>query len=328
VDVGAGAGATPAPGSGARAAVVWELAFCAEDRVLEPCAFSILPDGAGAWLVEQPAPRRLLELGVEVAEVNAELTTAQRALVIERGRLARALAEVERSNRALDEFAQAVSHDLKAPLRAIQEYAGLLAGAGQCSAEERAEFPPRIAALTSRMRQMIDAALAYARAGRAGDRVEAVDSGQLLHEVVAFLSPPAGVAIEIDEGLPELPVERVPFEQVFRNLLSNAIAHRGPGGARVRVSAADTGDAWEFVVADDGPGIPAAQQERIWHLFHTTRPGEGTGLGLALVRRIVEAHQGRVWVRSAPGEGASFHVCWPKRPAGEASRGARTDGQH
>jgi signal transduction histidine kinase len=317
------AGATPAP------APVWELVFCADDRALEPCAFSILPHAGGAWLVEQPAPPRLREMGAEVAEVNAELSTAQRALVIERARLARALAELERSNHALDEFAQAVSHDLKAPLRAIHEYAGLLTEPGQSTASERAGFPPRIAELVSRMREMIDGALAYARAGRVGDRVEMVDSAALLREVVAFLAPPAGVAIELDAGLPLVHTERVPFEQVFRNLLSNAITYRRPEGARIRVSARDAGEAWEFEVTDNGPGIPASQQERIWQLFHTSRPGEGTGLGLALVRRIVEAHQGRVTVRSAPGEGAAFHVCWPKRPAAvRGHRDARADGQH
>jgi signal transduction histidine kinase len=269
-----------------------------------------------------------------VAEVNAELSTAQRALVIERARLARALAEVERSNRALDEFAEAVSHDLKAPLRAIHEYAGLLTAPGTSTPAERAQFAPRIGELASRMRRMIDAALAYARAGRAGERVERVDSGLLLQEVVAFLAPPAEVAIALDRGLPVVETERVPFEQVFRNLLSNAITYRRTEGARIRVHAHDAGDAWEFVVEDNGPGIPPGQRERIWQLFHTTRPGEGTGLGLALVRRIVEAHQGKVSVRSAAGEGgglggAAFHVRWPKRPAaGRVIRGAMADGQH
>jgi signal transduction histidine kinase len=88
----------------------------------------------------------------------------------------------------------------------------------------------------------------------------------------------------------------------------------------VSVSVQDRGDSWEFVVADDGPGIPASQQERIWKLFHTSRPGEGTGLGLALVKRLVEARRGRVTVRSTPGEGSEFHVQWPKRVASADAR--------
>src|SRR5581483_1032888 len=83
--------------------------------------------------------------------------------------------------------------------------------------------------------------------------------------------------------------------------------------AHVRVSAADRGECWEFVVADDGPGIPASQQQRVWRLFHTSRPQDGTGIGLALVKRLVEVEGGRVTLQSTPGEGASFHVLWPKR---------------
>jgi signal transduction histidine kinase len=99
-------------------------------------------------------------------------------------------------------------------------------------------------------------------------------------------------------------------------MLSNAITYRRQGNAHVNVSVEDKGDCWEFVVADDGPGIPPSQQERIWKLFHTSRPGDGTGLGLALVKRLVEARRGRATVRSAPGEGSEFHVRWPKRAAG------------
>lgn len=308
-----------------RAVVVgtWELIFCRDGKTLEPGAYSVIPcgDEGACWLVEHPSPPRLDALAQEVAEVNADLSTTQRSLVIERARLARALEELERSNFALNEFAHVVSHDLKAPLRAIGDYASLVASDEQYVANpERAGYLGRILELTSRMRLMIDAALEYARVGRMGARAERVDSGRLVREVVAFLAPPPGLEIEVAPDMPVIEVERVPFEQVLRNLISNAITYRRPQGARIRVSAREAGDDWEFIVADNGPGIPEAQQSRIFRLFQTSRPGEGTGLGLALVKRIVESQQGSIAVHSARGEGAAFHVCWPRRPAGRPAR--------
>jgi signal transduction histidine kinase len=296
----------------------WELVFCTEERVLETTAFSLVPgsDESERWLVEHPATPRLTQLAAEVSAVNAELATAQRRLIIEQGRLARALAEVERSNLALDEFAHVVSHDLKAPVRAIREYAGfLLDPTGPSTPDERAGDLLRIQQLATRMRRMIDAALEYARAGLAGDRVEAIDAAGVIDDVVEFLAPPPGITIRVDRPLPIIVTERTPFEQVFRNLLSNAITYRRPDGARVEIAARDEGDVCEFTVADNGPGIPEGQEDRIWRLFHTSAPGEGSGLGLALVKRIVEAHQGPVAVRPTPGGGATVVVRGPKRPA-------------
>jgi len=295
----------------------WELIFCAEDRVLETGAFSVVraADDSGCWLVEHPATPRLTQLAAEVSAVNAELATAQRRLIIEQARLARALAEVERSNRALDEFAHVVSHDLKAPVRAIREYAGfLLDAAGPGTDEERVADLRRIHELSARMRRMIDAALAYARAGHAGDRVEPVDPRAVLDDVIGFLAPPKDVTIRITTPMPAIVTERTPFEQVFRNLLSNAIAYRRASDAVIEIAAREDGDMCEITVADNGPGIPEGAQARVWHLFHTTRPGEGSGLGLALVKRIVEAHHGSVALRSTSGHGATFIVRWPKQP--------------
>jgi signal transduction histidine kinase len=298
----------------------WELIFATDDRVLDTGAYSVvrLDSDEGLWLVEHPVTPRLTELASEVANVNTELAMAQRGLVIERARLAHALAELERSNLALDEFAHVVSHDLKAPLRAIREYADLLVDPRESTtASEREADLRRIRDLSMRMRRMIDAALEYARVGRTEDRVEQLDSGAVVRELIEFLAAPAGVTIHVAPDMPRIESERVPFEQVMRNLLSNALTYgRRPDGApaRIDVGARDNGESWEFTVADDGPGIPEAQQNRIWRLFHTTRPGEGTGLGLALVKRIVESRRGKISVVSSPGSGATFHVCWPKRP--------------
>jgi signal transduction histidine kinase len=294
---------------------IWELIFDCGDRLLEPAPFTIIPapDG-GWWLVEHPVSPRLLWLSREVAEMGAELATSRRALFIEQARLAEALKEVERSNRALDEFAHVVSHDLKAPLRGISEHAEVVADATRAMTdEERAKRLERINELTVRMRAMIDAALAYARVGRSTRRIEHIDTSSLLREIVRYLDPPPGITIRVAEDLPPLDAEVVPFEQVFRNLLSNAINYGRQEDGRIEVAGRDAGRCVEFVVSDNGPGIPESQRENIWRLFQTSRPGEGTGLGLALVRRIVESAHGSVSVTSSPTGGAEFHVAWPKQ---------------
>ncbi|HET9012522.1 MAG TPA: HAMP domain-containing sensor histidine kinase, partial [Gemmatimonadaceae bacterium] len=282
-----------------------ELVFASDARMLETSAYTVVREDDGWWLVEHPLTPRLAELANEVSSVNTELASTQRRLVIQQARLAHAMTELERSNLALDEFAHAVSHDLKAPLRAIREYAEGLVDAPQSLAPaEREADLRRIGELAARMRSMIDGALAYARAGRVADRVERVDTAAMLRELVTFLAPPADATIRLGDDLPVIETERVPLEQVFRNLLSNAITYRRESDARIEVTAHDAGDRWEIVVSDNGPGIPESQQPRIWQLFHTSRPGEGSGVGLALVKRIVESHGGEIGVRSVPGQGA------------------------
>jgi signal transduction histidine kinase len=298
----------------------WELVLRGPTRLLEPRAFSLArsSDDDVVWLIEHPADARLEQMAHQLETMNAELATVQRALFKEQARLAAALKELERSNAALDEFAYAASHDLKTPLRAIADYAELLSTGttGERLDEEERGYLARMTVLATKMRGMIDAVLQFARAGRASGHVERVSTAEVLGDIVAFLAPPADVEIVISPQLPTLRVQRVPFEQVFRNLLSNAIKYRREGGARIEVSARDLGVVWEFTVADNGPGISPTQRERIWRLFHTTRPADGSGIGLALVKRLVEAQGGQVRVESTAGEGSQFHVRWPKEPPG------------
>lgn len=311
----------------------WELVFCTRSTILNATAYTRIRthEGArGCWLVEHPTPALLARMAVEVESMNTELATAQRSLVIERSRLNAALAEAERSNRALEEFAQAVSHDLKAPLRAILEYANRPLHRQPEPDSDAASAPlQRINELASRMRLMIDGALDYARAGPTRShvgRAESVDTGTLLREVVDYLAPPPDMTVTVDENMPILQLERVPFERVVGNLLSNAIAFRRAGAAHVRVSAERVAGEWEFMVADNGQGISENLQTRIWNLFYTSRPATGTGVGLALVRRIVETRGGRVTVESTPGEGAQFRVRWPEHAAKISGKGAGTGG--
>jgi light-regulated signal transduction histidine kinase (bacteriophytochrome) len=126
--------------------------------------------------------------------------------------------------------------------------------------------------------------------------------------------PPA--RIEVQPGLPTLESERVPLQQCFMNLIGNALKHAERSDPLVRVGAEDRGEVWEFFVSDNGAGIEPAYHERIWTIFQTLEPRdklESTGIGLAVVRKIVESRGGRAWVESSAGHGATFRFTWPKR---------------
>jgi signal transduction histidine kinase len=295
----------------------WELMFRTADAILDPRTFSATTQANGTelWLVEHPTDPRLEMLTGRVATMNSDLENTQRALVKEQTRLAHALVELRQSNSALDEFAHAVSHDLKAPLRAIIDYAGQLRSSATplMDSTER-DYLGRLESRALSMRAMIDAVLEYARAGRQTGVAEPLDSQLLLRGIVAYLDPPLDVHIELSPDLPTIDGQRVPFEQVFRNLIANAIKYRRASGAWIRVSASPTQTSWEFIVSDNGCGIAPSEQERIWRLFQSAPGNDGTGIGLAVVKRIVESQGGHAFVQSALGDGSHFHVLWP-RPA-------------
>ena len=225
--------------------------------------------------------------------------------------LAAANAELARANRDLESFAYAASHDLRAPLRGIIQTLGWLEEdlGGQLDEGTR----PTLELGKSRARRlevMVEDLLAYSRAGRRPGAVEQVDVGLLVAEVLELLAPPEGFEVEVGE-LPTLRSERAPLVQVFTNLLGNAEKY---GGRRVSVTAAQDAGVWTFAVADDGPGIDPAHHEAVFEMFRKLESRdkvEGAGLGLSLVRRLVEHQGGRVELESALGEGATFRFSWP-----------------
>ena len=315
--VGGGHGTVPAG---------WELILCAGDTALDPRRFTLLRDPAagGWWLLEQPADPGVDAARVAVMEVNTELVDTQRELVREQHRLSAALRELERSNRSLDEFAHAVSHDLRAPLRSIAYYGKWLEeDAGPALAGDARAHLEKIQAQTSRMQAMIEGVLQYARAGRLRSLPETVHLDALIEEVAHLLAPPPSVRISADGPLPTLVTERAPLQQVLLNLVANAITHGGDA-VQVTITAEDRGRDIEVAVADDGPGIPPVMRERVWELFHTGATGArggGTGIGLAVVRRLVEDRGGRAWVAESSGPGTTFRFIWPKESNREIERG-------
>ena len=232
--------------------------------------------------------------------------------------LARLSHALEQSNRELDQFAYVASHDLKAPLRGIANLTQWInEDLGDRLTEESENHMRLLQGRVHRMEALIDGILAYSRAGRVRSQPETVDTGALVQESLELLAPGDGVRVEVQPNMPVIEAERVPLQQVFLNLIGNAIKYTQAArpDVLVKVTHRPTRDGYEFAVRDNGPGIAPEFHERIWGIFQTLQARdrvEGTGIGLSVVKKIVESRGGRVWVESAPGEGAAFHFSWPR----------------
>jgi PAS domain S-box-containing protein len=251
---------------------------------------------------------------VHAVEVTAQVL-ARRGVEEKAEELARTARALEASNLELDQFAYVASHDLKAPLRGIANLAAWITeDLGDVAAGEVREHLALLQGRVHRMEGLIDGILQYSRAGRVREAPARVNTAGLVHEVVDLISPPAGVRVEVEEGMPALWTERLPLQQVFMNLIGNAVKYAGGASPLVRVSARDAGGTWEFAVSDNGRGIAPRYHERIFGMFQTLEARdkvEGTGIGLSIVRKLVDGRGGRVWVESDEGAGSTFRFLWP-----------------
>jgi PAS domain S-box-containing protein len=248
-------------------------------------------------------------------------------------------AELERSNRELEQFAYAVSHDLQAPLRTISGFLNLLAKRYRGQLDDRGEeYIERIMNADQRMQAMIQALLNLSRVESRGEPLAPTDVETILAHARLALDhaiETSGAEISHDP-LPTVSADATQLTQVFQNLIANAIKFRREDvPPRIHVSAERRGDEWVFSVADNGIGIDPAQADRIFQVFqrlHTEEEYPGIGIGLALCKRIVERHGGRIWVAAAPGEGATFKFTLPAAEiqgplsAAKESKGAEQDG--
>lgn len=225
-------------------------------------------------------------------------------------------AEAEQNIKELEQFAYVTSHDLKAPLRSISNLATWLEeDLEEKHTEASREQLELLRDRVQRMDALIEGLLEYSRIGRTERAIDTVDVAQLLAEAVDSLAVPEEFSIIIGDGMPTLSTERLQLYQVFANLISNAIKHHGSPQGTVRVTVEDQGSCYEFAVADDGPGIAPQYHEKIFKIFQTLEArdyGSSTGIGLALVKKIVQEHGGSITLDSEEGKGATFRFTWSK----------------
>ena len=223
---------------------------------------------------------------------------------------------LKKRNQELDHFAYVTSHDLKAPLRAIANLATWLGEdlEGQISEENQQQLR-LMQSRVKRMDGLIQGLLEYARVGRRNTPVKIINVGDLINDVIDSLSPPPEFEIVVAEHMPNLKTEALLLQQVFSNLISNALKYHHLEKGKITVLVRDRGEFYEFAVSDDGLGIEPQYHERIFTIFQTLQARdtiESTGIGLSIVEKIVESQGGTVRVESQLGEGATFYFTWRK----------------
>ena len=285
--------------------------------------------------VRQTKAGRLVDVSVTISPIRDErgriigaskiardITDHKRAEV-ERERL---LTELQRSNAELQQFASVASHDLQEPLRMVSIYVQLLAQRYRETLDPEAqEFIGYAVEGAQRMKALIDALLAYARVGQREGHVSLVDCEVLLARTLTtlHLTVTERQAIITHDPLPTVQGDPVLLGQVFQNLLGNALKFCTPAPPRIHVWAQRAGRQWQFAVRDNGIGIAPQHNERIFEVFQRLHPRAeypGTGIGLAICKKIIERHGGRIWVESTPGQGTTFFFTLPARDEGQAHR--------
>ena len=222
---------------------------------------------------------------------------------------------LEKRNKELDQFAYVASHDLKAPLRGVTTIVKWIEDelAAELSPQLRT-YLDQMKGRLNRLEDLINGLLAYARVGRTSQSAETVDVRQLLAEVAELVVPP-DFTLRVGPALPTFVTDRLGLQQVFTNLLSNAVKYHHRGAGQLEITCQETGQYYAFRVQDDGPGIAPEYHQKIFLLFQTLRDrhtAESTGIGLSIVQKIINEHQGTIRVESAQGQGAAFIFTWPK----------------
>ena len=256
------------------------------------------------------------ELNVEIARRKRGDEEVTKLSAVLEQRVVERTASLEAANSDLKDFAYVVSHDLKAPLRAICQLATWISEDYAPAFDEAGR--ERMKLLVSRVKRMdalIDGILRYSRIGRVVGEQMRIDLDTLIKDMTALIAVPDHIHVVIEDQLPVIVFDRTRIEQVFQNLLSNAVAFMDRPEGEVRIRCVDADTHWKFSIADNGPGIDEKYHEKIFQIFQTLAPrdeDEGTGIGLSIVKKIVETHGGKVWVESEVGKGSTFFFTLPK----------------
>ena len=287
-------------------------------------------DGPREWSLEEQDFAASIADMISLQMEASERQKAERALAKANKHLAEIVAELRRSNKELQDFAYVTAHDLKAPLRGIGTLTDWIMSdyADKLDEEGRSQLQ-LLKGRVSRMSELIDSILHYSEIGRTSKTIEQVDLNALVEDVVGQLSPPDHVLITVDPDLPIVTSEKVRMIQLFQNLIGNAIKYMDKPQGHIEVTCSPQEDYWKFGISDNGPGIAEKYFTKIFQMFQTlTRRDEleSTGIGLAVVKKIVDLYGGAVWVESTVGEGTTFYFTLPKQgiateKAADASNG-------
>ncbi|WP_420628841.1 PAS domain S-box protein [Candidatus Leptofilum sp.] len=266
--------------------------------------------------------RKLAEDEVARYQEHLEELVAERTAELENSNL-----QLARSNAELEQFAYVASHDLREPLRKIKSYTELLSRRYEGKLDARADkYIDYIVDGSSRMQQLITDLLMYSRLGRADLNLNLTALSAILDGVMSDLElniQESGATITADP-LPTLNVDAQQISRLLQNLLGNALKFRGDKLAQIHISAEEKDDEWLFSVSDNGIGIEPQYVDRIFLIFqrlHTRGEYPGTGMGLAICKKIVENHNGRIWATSQPKQGATFHFTLPVKQDGRLNTG-------
>lgn len=282
---------------------VWKGEICnrAKDGSLYWVATTIVP-----FLGSDGVPQRYIAIRADISErMRAEQRQAE------------LLVALQKINEELNQFAYVVSHDLKAPLRAISSLANWLAAdyGDRIGADGREQFELLLGRVR-RMDALVDGILRYSRIGREQEDIAEVDLNEIVAEVRELIAAPAAVLIRVPRPLPRVWCERTRLIQVFENLVSNAVKYMDKPAGEVVIECTEEPDHWVCAVRDNGPGIEAKYFGKIFEIFQTLNrrdDRESTGIGLAVVKKNVEVSGGQVWVESEPGVGSAFYFRLPRR---------------
>jgi signal transduction histidine kinase len=270
--------------------------------------------------------QKMVQMADDIAEGNYNVHNPDEGRD-EVGRLTRALnhmakvlseniALLQRKNEELGQFAHIVSHDLKAPLRGIDNVVTWIEeDHSQELSPKVKEYIQLIKGRLVRAENLIQGILMYARVGREMAVREDVDLNEMIHEVLENVAPDVSQRVEVQSGLPVIFTERIPLEQVFSNLISNAVKYHDKPDGFIRISFRDTDQHYKFFVEDNGPGIDRIYHDKVFMIFQTLHErdaAESTGVGLAIVRKILEDRKQTIKLISSPGKGSTFVFTWPK----------------
>lgn len=257
-----------------------------------------------------------LQKPLDINVVRAKVNVFEQ-LYFNQFRLKSALSELDRINKQLEKFVYIVSHDLKSPLSSVIMMLELIKNDPYIRAnQEISENVAMVYQASGRLSEMIMALLEYSTTSLAQQTVEEVNVQSLVEELAALLFPPKHLQVKILQPLPLIRTRKVKLEQVFQNLLSNAIKYNDKPNGLIEVGCTDKELFYEFFVRDNGPGVAEEDRSRIFRLFEVTsnesKRDSSTGIGLNLLKIIVEEQGGKIWVESKLGEGSTFFFQWMK----------------